>query len=58
MKKKEVLKDPFVKKLMSVVDKVYESDPYVTRRKDMDRWLKEYTGEWWDETNKDNKEES
>jgi len=41
-------KDEFVKKLQSEIDRIWDSESYKNRRKDMNRWLKEYSGEWWD----------
>ena len=41
--------DKFYKTLREKVDRVYSSSEYSTRREDMNRWLKEYNGEWWAE---------
>ena len=35
------------KKILSAVNRVYDSPEYQDRRKKMDRYLKEYKGEWW-----------
>ena len=43
-------KDKFVEKLQTEIDKIWDSESYKDRRKDMNRWLKEYNGEWWDKT--------
>ena len=41
-------KDKYVEKLKAEIDRIWDSEDYKKRRKDMDRWLKEYNGEWWD----------
>jgi len=41
------MKDEFIKKLQAEIDRVWESESYKGRQKDMNRWLKEYEGEWW-----------
>ena len=43
-------KDKIVEKLQTEIDRIWDSEKYKIRRKDMDRWLKEYNGEWWDKT--------
>ena len=43
-------KDEFVQKLQNEIDRIWDSESYKNRRKDMNRWLKEYNGEWWDKT--------
>lgn len=39
-----------VEKLKSQINDIYDSDEYSKRRRDWRRWLKEYEGEWWDES--------
>ena len=47
-KKNDKQKDEFVQKLQTAIDAVWQSPSYKKRRTNMDRWLKEYNGEWWD----------
>lgn len=46
-KKKKQEEDRFCKVLWDVAGKVYDSDEYKTRRDNMNRWLKEFKGEWY-----------
>lgn len=46
-KKNEIDTDPFYKALREKVDRVYSSGEYTERREKMNRWLKEYNGDWW-----------
>jgi hypothetical protein len=48
-KKKKSKEEPpkFYKDLRDKVDRVFMSSEYTTRRENMNRWLKEYNGEWW-----------
>lgn len=43
--------EKFLTKLQAEIDRLWESDDYKARRKNMDRWLKEYNGEWWTKEN-------
>jgi hypothetical protein len=45
--KKNKKEDPFIKKLRSYVDQIYDSKENKKRRDDMDRFKREFTGEWW-----------
>ncbi len=46
-KDKKFVPEPFIVKLRGYVDSVADSEGYNKRRDDMNRWLKEYAGEWW-----------
>ncbi len=46
-KKNEIDTDKFYKALREKVDRVFASGEYSDRREKMNRWLKEYNGEWW-----------
>ena len=48
-KEKKVEEDKFYKTLREKVDRVYSSSEYSERREKMNRWLKEYNGQWWAE---------
>lgn len=45
--KKEKKDDRFSKILWDTVEKVYNSSDYKERRENMNRWLKEFQGEWY-----------
>jgi len=46
-KKNEIDSNPFYKTLREKVDRVFASGEYTERREKMNRWLKEYNGDWW-----------
>ena len=48
-KKEQSDSDKWYKNLRDKVDRVYQSSEYSERREKMNRWLKEYNGEWWSE---------